>query len=78
MRTRLSTAAVFAALALPGAAVAQTPSDDTYGPDPTRSSSTGSTPFTGLELGLVIAAGTGLLGMGVAVRRQTRLRPDDS
>jgi hypothetical protein len=34
--------------------------------------STGSLPFTGLELGLVALAGLGLVALGVAMRRTTR------
>jgi hypothetical protein len=34
--------------------------------------STGSLPFTGLELGLVALAGFGLVALGVAMRRTTR------
>jgi hypothetical protein len=34
----------------------------------------GSLPFTGLQLALVVGAGVGLLGAGVAVRRASRFR----
>jgi hypothetical protein len=34
----------------------------------------GSLPFTGLELGLVALTGAGLVGVGFAVRRASRLR----
>jgi hypothetical protein len=34
--------------------------------------SSSSLPFTGLELGLVLAAGAGLLGFGLALRRLSR------
>jgi hypothetical protein len=36
---------------------------------------TGSLPFTGLELGLVALAGIGLVALGVAMRRTTRRSP---
>jgi hypothetical protein len=35
-------------------------------------SNNNSLPFTGLELGLVLAAGAGLLGFGLALRRLSR------
>ena len=35
-------------------------------------SSKGGLPFTGLELGLVLAAGVGLLGVGLGLRRLSR------
>jgi 2-methylaconitate cis-trans-isomerase PrpF len=34
--------------------------------------SSGTLPFTGLDLGLLGAAGAGLLGLGIAMRRLTR------
>jgi hypothetical protein len=37
--------------------------------------SSGSLPFTGLELGLVVLAGLGLVALGVAMRRGTRGSP---
>jgi hypothetical protein len=36
---------------------------------------TGSLPFTGLELGLVVLAGIGLVALGLAMRRTTRRPP---
>jgi hypothetical protein len=38
--------------------------------------STDSLPFTGLELGLVVLAGIGLVGLGLAMRRGTRRAPE--
>jgi hypothetical protein len=35
-------------------------------------STTGSLPFTGFEVGLVVLAGIGLVGLGFAMRRSTR------
>jgi hypothetical protein len=35
----------------------------------------GSLPFTGLELGLVVLAGIGLVALGLAMRRTTRRPP---
>jgi len=35
-------------------------------------STTGSLPFTGFEVGLVVLAGIGLVGLGFAMRRTTR------
>jgi hypothetical protein len=35
----------------------------------------GSLPFTGLDLLLVLAAGTGLMAAGIAIRRTARSRP---
>ena len=37
-----------------------------------KAGSSGRLPFTGLQLGLVLVAGTGLLGGGLVVRRMTR------
>ena len=39
---------------------------------PATTSSSGSLPFTGLEAGLIAAAGLGLAGTGVALRRAAR------
>jgi hypothetical protein len=78
MRTRLTAALVFAALVLPSAALAQTPGDDTYDPDPTHSSSQGSVPFTGLELALTVLVAVALVGTGFAIRTASRPRADDS
>jgi hypothetical protein len=36
----------------------------------------GALPFTGFQLGLVVVAGTGLLGAGIALRRMSRQRDD--
>ena len=50
-----------------------TPSDtSTQQASPSSPSSTGSLPFTGLEAGLIAAAGLGLAGTGVALRRAAR------
>lgn len=38
----------------------------------TRVESTGSLPFTGLQAGLILAAGAGLIGTGIVVRRASR------
>jgi hypothetical protein len=38
----------------------------------------GSLPFTGLQLALVVGAGVGLLGAGVAMRRASHLRESHS
>lgn len=35
----------------------------------------GSLPFTGLDLALIVVAGTGLLGMGFGLRRMTQRQP---
>lgn len=53
-------------------AVASTPSGD--GDDPGGSSG-GSLPFSGLDVGLLAAAGAGLVALGAGMRRLTR-RPD--
>ena len=52
---------------------------DTDSPTPTAvieqgadDNSGGSLPFTGLELGLVVLAGIGLVSLGLVMRRQTR------
>ena len=37
----------------------------------------GTLPFTGLDLGFAVAAGVGLVGMGIGLRRLTR-KPDRS
>jgi putative cell wall-binding protein len=38
----------------------------------------GSLPFTGLQLALIVGAGVGLLGAGVAMRRASRFRESHS
>jgi hypothetical protein len=41
-------------------------------PSPSVSSPSGSLPFTGLDLGIVVALAVGLTGLGLALRRATR------
>jgi len=66
------------ALAVPGAAVAQTPTDDIYDPVDVRTESRasadtkGDLPYTGGDIALVVLAGTAILGTGVAIRRASR------
>ena len=64
------------ALAVPGAAVAQTPTDDIYDPIDVRTESRADTkgdlPYTGGDIALVVLAGTAILGTGVAIRRASR------
>jgi hypothetical protein len=64
------------ALALPGVAAAQTPTDDVYDPiderTETRASSSGDLPLTGGDLVLVALAGTAILGTGFAIRRASQ------
>jgi hypothetical protein len=85
MRTRLILLLVLVTLALPSAALAQTPGDDTYGDalvqqssDPGTTASHGSIPFTGLEVSLMVLVAAGLLGVGFAIRHASRPRTDDS
>jgi hypothetical protein len=71
-------------LAFAAPAFGQSATEDTYnglagaqqggGGDVAAADSGGSLPFTGLQLVLVAAAGVGLLGAGVAVRRGSRFR----
>ncbi len=83
-------AVVFASLALTAPAFAQTATEDAYdsvvgaqefggggGSDNAAQAadSSGSLPFTGLELGVIALMGAGLLGTGVAIRRVSRTRP---
>jgi hypothetical protein len=49
-----------------------TPSDTTSATPAPSATSTSSLPFTGLEAGLIAAAGLGLAGTGVALRRAAR------
>jgi hypothetical protein len=88
MRTTLLAILTAALLALPAAALAETPTDDVYSHADSRdkvsssvsSSSASSTTdpgssglaFTGLDVGLVVLAGAGILGTGLAIRRATR------
>lgn len=48
-----------------------TPSNDTADASPSTTSNS-SLPFTGLEAGLIAAAGLGLAGTGIALRRAAR------
>jgi hypothetical protein len=45
---------------------------ETVEPSSTESSSSGSLPFTGLDVGLIALAGVALVGTGLLVRRATR------
>ena len=75
-----------ALLAFAAPAFAQTATQDAYGnlagtqAGPGSGGSVQATsgdstlPFTGLQLGLVAVAGVGLLGVGVALRRGSRMR----
>lgn len=49
--------------------------DVSRGADPGSGGNSGSLPFTGLEVGVVLVAGLALLGTGVAVRRVSRSGP---
>jgi hypothetical protein len=49
-----------------------TPSDTTAKATPAPAPTTSTLPFTGLEAGLIAAAGLGLAGTGVALRRAAR------
>jgi hypothetical protein len=70
------------AMAMPGAAVAQTPTDDVYDPIDERTenrdnasgsgSGDGDLPLTGSDIVLVVLAGGAILGTGLAVRRASR------
>ncbi|MDO9353214.1 MAG: hypothetical protein Q7T55_05935 [Solirubrobacteraceae bacterium] len=46
--------------------------EDTAEAQPSTTTSTGSLPFTGLEAGLIAAAGLGLVGTGLVLRRAAR------
>ena len=71
-------------LALPAAAVAQTPTDDVYDPVDARqvassakhavssAHETGGLAFTGLDVWVVVLAGIVVLLTGLAIRRATR------
>jgi hypothetical protein len=79
-------------LAFSSAALAQSPGGDAYGgvgasqeiqatdADGTSSSpsteSTGSLPFTGLDVGIVAVVGIGLGGLGLVIRRSLASRSD--
>jgi hypothetical protein len=69
---------IFMALALvvPGAAGAQTPTDDVYDPiderTETRANASGDLPLTGGDLGLVALAGAAILGTGIVIRRSSQ------
>jgi hypothetical protein len=62
------------ALALPAAALAGNPSSGSVlGEDPGGAVSSGGTlPFTGLGLVPIVAAGAGLLVLGIVLRRRSR------
>jgi hypothetical protein len=78
-------------LALSSTALAQSPGGDAYGgvgasqevqatnqvvTTSPSAESTGSLPFTGLDIGLVAIAGVGLGGLGFAIRRGLASRSD--
>jgi hypothetical protein len=76
-------ACVIVMLALAVPAYAQTSTEDGYsglagqqqgGSGGGGGGGGGSLPFTGLELGLMALTGAGLVGVGFAVRRASRLR----
>ena len=64
---------VFLVLSIPSTALAASSTCQAYNPQ--DCTSTGSLPFTGLDLALLVGGGCVLLGTGVVVRRLTR-RPD--
>ena len=66
------------AMAVPGVAAAQTPTDDIYDPIDTRTetradaSGGGNLPYTGGDILLVVLAGAAVLGTGIVIRRASR------
>ena len=74
IRVSLSLVLTCLLLALPAAAVGQspTPTNDVYDPADKKQSKTAGLPFGGRDIGLVLLAGTALLGTGVVVRRASR------
>ncbi len=74
------------ALAVPGSAWAQTPTDDTYDPVDIRTEERsaagpggngdgdgdGDLPYTGGDIALVVLAGAAILGTGFAIRRASQ------
>jgi hypothetical protein len=69
------------ALLAPGAAWAQTPTDDVYDPVDKRTevrtearaeAGSDKLAFTGRDVGLVVLAGGAILGTGLAIRRASR------
>lgn len=64
------------AVAVPGVAGAQTPTDDVYDPIDVRTESRADTkgdlPYTGGDIALVVLAGAAVLGTGLAIRRASR------
>jgi hypothetical protein len=77
---RIIVIAVAVALLLPSAALGSSSSCQAYNPQSctvvtTSNASTATLPFTGLNVGMLVAAGVTLLGSGFAIRRLTR-RPD--
>jgi hypothetical protein len=63
-----------ALMVAPSSAFAQGSSEcQTYGPETCNvTTSNGTLPFTGIDVGLLAVVGTGLLGTGFAVRRLSR------
>jgi hypothetical protein len=59
--------------AAPAAAIADSPTCSGYHPDcgtiTTTTTGTGSLPFTGLDVGLLLAGGGSLAGLGFVIRR---------
>ncbi len=71
----LATVAVLVVLAVaPSAALADGSQCQTYNPQTCQSltSGSGTLPFTGMDLGLLVAGGGALLSVGLVLRRLTR------
>jgi hypothetical protein len=60
-------------LAVPAAALAETPTNDVYDPvDARKQGASSGLAFTGLDIWLVVLAGVVILVTGLAIRRATR------
>jgi multisubunit Na+/H+ antiporter MnhB subunit len=67
------------ALALAGPAAAQNPSENAYAPSTCTActgTSSGTLPFTGIDVGLLAVVGVSLAGVGLVMRRRIGSRTD--